>query len=155
MTSTQSVLSPRHHPRIVGLMVLQCASMVVTAVLHLSGVVQGRSNTFNATAAGIAEAVICAVLLWGAIALGRRGAAARGGGGGAPRPLAIGTTLFAIIGFIFGLSISASYGALPDIVYHSTVLCLLIVTLVLIVRIRDPKARAGQAPRQARSASRR
>jgi hypothetical protein len=147
MTSTQSVLSPRHHPRIVGFMVLQCASMVVTAVLHLSGVVQGRSSTFNATAAGIAEAVICAVLLWGAIALGRRGAAGR--------PLAIGTTLFAIIGFIFGLSISASYGALPDIVYHSTVLCLLIVTLVLIVLIRDPRTRAGEVPRRARSASRR
>lgn len=99
-------------------------SLAVTSTLHLTGTVQGRdSQVFSATGAGVAEAVIGAGLLWGAISLAR-GAMA----------VALWTTGFAIVAFVFGLSISARGGTLPDIAYHTTVLPLLVLNLVLIRR---------------------
>lgn len=107
------------------------ASLAVTSALHLSGAVQGRDNqVFSPLGAGVAEAVIGAALLWGAVSLAR--------GGPAGRPVALGTTGFAIIGFGYGLSVSIRGGALPDICYHATVLPVLVVTLVLILRLRRP-----------------
>jgi hypothetical protein len=107
---------------------LLAASLALVSALHLVGLVHGRGAPFNATAAGIAEAVICLVLLWGASALARRGA--RG------RPGALAATGFAIAGFCFGFIFTVQGGDLPDIAYHATGLPLLIVTLVLIARTR-------------------
>jgi hypothetical protein len=116
------------HRRIAALMMVEAASLAVASTLHLSGLVHGRAQPYNASGAGIAEAVICVVLLLGASALARR----REAGG----PAARAATGFAIAGFIFGLSITVQGGDLPDIAYHATVLPLLIITFVLIVRYR-------------------
>jgi hypothetical protein len=108
------------------LMVVQAVSLAVASALHLSGV-----DGHDATGAGIAEAVICVVLLGGAIAYRR-----------APwgRPAALAATGFAIAGFCYGLSVTARGGDLPDVVYHATVLPLLVVTMILIVRAKTPTA---------------
>jgi hypothetical protein len=136
-----SVIFPQHR-RVVGLMALLVASLAVTSALHLSGAVQGRNNqVFSSLGAGTAEAVIGLALLWGAVSLAR--------GGAAGRAVALGTTGFAIVGFGFGLSISAGGGTLPDICYHATVLPILVVTLVLILRARGPRVTASQVPQQA------
>jgi len=107
-------------------MVVQAVSLAVASALHLSGV-----DGHDATGAGIAEAVICVVLLGGAIAYRR-----------APwgRPAALAATGFAIAGFCYGLSVTARGGDLPDVVYHATVLPLLVVTMILIVRAKTPTA---------------
>lgn len=114
---------------IAALMVVQAASLAVASALHLSGV-----DGHDATGAGIAEAVICVVLLGGAIAYRR----ADWG-----RPAAIAATGFAIAGFCYGLSLTARGDDLPDLVYHATVLPLLLVTMVLIIRARPPAGAAG------------
>jgi len=141
-----SVIFPQHR-RVTGLLALLTASLAVTSALHLSGAVQGRDNqVFSPLGAGVAEAVIGAVLLWGAVSLAR--------GGAAGRRVALGATGFAIAGFGYGLSISARGGTLPDICYHATVLPILIVTFVLILRARPRlRAKAGHAPQQAHRAA--
>lgn len=127
------------HRRVIGLMALLVASMAVTSALHLSGAVQGRDGEiFNPLAAGIAEAVIGVAVTWGAVSLARRGTAGR--------PVALGTTGFAIAGFGYGLSVSARGGTLPDLCYHATVLPILIITLVLIVRLRGARTPDNRVP---------
>lgn len=111
---------------ITALMGLEAASLAVASALHLSGLVHGHGHGFSPTGAGIPEAVIGVVLLWGAVSLARRGPAGR--------PTALGATVFAIAGFIVGLTFTTRGGDLPDIAYHATVLPLLLVTLVLILR---------------------
>jgi len=140
------VIFPQHR-RITGLMALIVASLAVTSALHVSGAVQGRDNqVFSSLYAGVAEALIGAALLWGAVSLAR--------GGPEGRRVALGTTAFAIVGFGYGLSVSARGGALPDICYHATVLPMLIVTFVLILRIRrGPRDEASQTPQQASRAA--
>lgn len=109
-------------------MAAQAASLAVVSALHLSG-----ADEHDATGAGIAEAVICVVLLGGATAYRR----ADWG-----RPAAIAATGFAIAGFCYGLSLTARGGDLPDLVYHAAVLPLLIVTMVLIIRAKPPTTAA-------------
>jgi hypothetical protein len=105
---------------IAALMVLEAASLAVASALHLSG-----AGGNDATGAGIAEAVICVVLLGGTIAYLR---ASWG------RTAALATTGFAIAGFCYGLSVTVRGGDAGDVAYHATVLPLLIVTMILIVR---------------------
>lgn len=113
--------------RITALMALLVGSLAVTSGLHLSGAVQGRNNqVYSPFAAGVAEALIGVALLWGAVCLSR--------GSRAGRAVALGTTIFAIVGFGYGLSVSIRGGTLPDICYHATVLPILVVTFVLILR---------------------
>jgi hypothetical protein len=78
-----------------------------------------------ARGAGVAEAVIAAALVLGAIGFARRGQRGRTGAQGA-----IG---FAIVGFVFGLTITIPSGSGVDIAYHLTVLPLLVLTLVLLL----------------------
>lgn len=125
------------HRRIAALMLLQAVSLAVESALHLSDTVHPSSGG-GETYAGVAEAIICVALLWGASSLGRRGAAGY--------KVALGTTVFAIAGFCLGLSITASSGYIPDIAYHVTVLPILIITLALIVRIGRGRAGVGQKP---------
>jgi hypothetical protein len=121
-------------------MAVLVASLAVTSSLHLSGAVQGRDKqVFSSLGAGVAEAVIGVALLWGAVSLAR--------GGPAGRTVALWTTGFAIVGFCYGLSLSASGGTLPDICYHATVLPILVVTFVLIRRIRRPPGGGGSLRR--------
>jgi hypothetical protein len=103
-----------------------------------------RSRGSAETDAGVAEAVICVALLWGAGSLARRGAAGY--------RAALWTTVFAIAGFCLGLSITVPSGYVPDIADHATVLPILVITCTLIVRSARPGDGAGQAPRQDRQA---
>jgi peptidoglycan/LPS O-acetylase OafA/YrhL len=113
------------------IMTVVAATLLVASLLHLAGLVHGHAKPFNPTAAGIAEAVIAAVLIWGASAIvrsNRRG-----------RPVALGTIIFAIAGFVFGLTFTIQGGDLPDITYHATMLPLVITCLVMLLGVRIPR----------------
>lgn len=130
-------ISPRHR-RIAGLMLLVAVSLAVQSALHLSGAIHPTPGGTE-TPAGIAEAVICVALLWGSSALARRGPAGY--------RIALWTDVFAVAGFIIGLSVTIPSGYIPDIAYHATVLPILIITVALIVRYGAPERwrRAGTA----------
>ena len=118
----------RRSRRIAVVMTLVAASLAVESALHLSGAVGAGAKPFDPTDAGIAEAVIGAVLVSGAAALWR-----------APdrsRPFATGATVFAIVGFLVGLSFTARPGHGPDLVYHLAVLPILVGTLAVQLRSR-------------------
>ncbi len=59
-------------PTVATLMMLEAVSLAVASALHLAGMVHGRSASFDPDAAGIAEAVIGAVLAAGATRLVHR-----------------------------------------------------------------------------------
>ena len=101
-------------------------SLAIMSALHLAGLVHGRSKPFDEIGAGTAEAVICVVLAGGALSVMRLVRHWRA--------IGLATTAFAILGFAYGLSVTTRGGTLPDVVYHSTVLPLLIVTFVLFAR---------------------
>jgi hypothetical protein len=91
------------------------------SVLHLAGTF-GRG-----TDAGIAEAVIGAVLVAGAVALAR----------GGDRRAALAATAFAIAGFLVGLRFTIDDGGV-ELAYHLAVLPLLVLTLTALIRARAP-----------------
>jgi hypothetical protein len=105
------------------LMLLMAASLAVVSVLHLSNLVGGGGQDAPGDA-GIAEAIICVVLLAGAAALARRHrhglTAARAG------------VAFAVVGFIVGLTFTLRGGVAFDVAYHLTGLAVLLVTLGLL-----------------------
>src|SRR5205823_4899523 len=105
-------------------------SLGVASALHLSGLVHGRSVSFDPDSAGIAEAVIGVVLAVAALVMFRLPARARAVG--------IAATIFALVGFLVGMSETARGGDVPDIVYHATVIPLLIAGLVLLIRSNRP-----------------
>jgi hypothetical protein len=114
------------------------ATLGIASVLHLAGLVHGRSQPFNATHAGIAEAIIAAVLAGGAVAVVRTPDHAR--------TVALGALAFATVGFGVGLNFTARGGHLADIAYHVAVLPLLIGSLIVLIRTREPVSSKGQRP---------
>ncbi len=108
------------------LMLVETTALAVAAWLHLAGHVEGRAAIFDPHDAGIAEALIAAVLAVGAFELLRRGRAAR--------TIGIVTNGFAIAGFLVGLSITARAGHAPDIAFHVVVLPLLVVSVIALAR---------------------
>jgi hypothetical protein len=110
---------------IAALMGFEAATLIVASTLHLAGAVNNGKPPFRPDRAGIAEAIIAAVLTAGAFALAR-----------GRRRVAAGTVAFAIAGFIVGLSMTIRGGATVDIAYHATVLPLLLITFAVLVRIR-------------------
>lgn len=112
-----------------GIMGAEAVTLAVMSSLHLSGLLRPGTEASAGTDAGIAEGILCFVLLWGASGLVRRG------GGG--RRLALGTAAFTIAGFCLGLSITARGGDVTDIAYHATMLPILAATFVLLLRSRD------------------
>jgi len=120
--------------RVAVLAAVIAASLAVASGLHLSGAVHGAAAPYDAGSAGIAEAVIGAVLAATAVALARSGGRARRTG-----LLGFG---FSIAGFGVGLSITAQGGHWPDIAYHVAVLPLLIGCFVALVRA--PRSSGGQ-----------
>ncbi len=92
-------ISPRYR-RIAVLMLLAAVSLGVEATLHVSGTV--RYNGGNETTAGYSEAVIVAVLLFGTFRLARRGSTGH--------TAALVATVFAIAGFILGLTYTVPSG---------------------------------------------
>lgn len=128
--------SRRIDRRVATLMIVIAASLAVASTVHLAGHVRGRSDLFDARDAGIAEAVIGAVLLAGAAAMFSAPARAR--------TVGLATTGFAIVGFLVGLSITARAGHLPDIAYHLTVLPFLVGAFVALYRSARPGPRADR-----------
>jgi hypothetical protein len=120
------------------LMALEAISLAAASSLHFAGLVHGRTSSFDPDAAGIAEAVIGAVLGAAAAALFRGGIRAR--------PIGIGASSFALVGFLVGISETARGGHAPDIAYHATVIPLLILGLTLLVRTRQPSAGLRSRP---------
>jgi MFS family permease len=122
--------------KIAVMLVIVAASLAVGSVLHLTGLVHGRSNAFDPDDAGIAEAAIAAVLAAGSIAMFRTPRRAHAVG--------LATIGFAIVGFVIGLTETTRGGHLPDIAYHSVVLPILIASLVALLRpSRDSPAPPG------------
>jgi hypothetical protein len=131
-------------PRIAGLMIFAAGTLVVASTLHLTGAVDDGRPPFRADRAGIAEAIIAAVLLSGALALLR----------GRWR-ITIGAIVFAIAGFGVGLSMTTRGGATGDIAYHATMLPILLFTLLAASRAQRSQqhqkirmAGAGEAGRE-------
>jgi len=121
----------RHGPaiRYVGaVMAFVVATLVVASFIHLVADVRGRTDLFDSTDAGIAEAIIAGVLVAGIVAMIRNPRRAR----------AIGITAagFATVGFVVGLGITARSAHMPDIAYHLSILPLLVVSIVVLVRAR-------------------
>jgi hypothetical protein len=120
------------------LIALEASTLAVMSVLHLTGVLAGGRSPFNRNHAGIAEAVICLVLIGGAGALAgyRR----------AGRAIALGALGFAILGFIVGLSFTIQGGDAIDIAYHATLLPLLLATLAVLWKGPSARPQARPAP---------
>jgi hypothetical protein len=129
--------------KIAALMALEAASLAVAAALHLSGRVHGRGAPFDADHAGIAEAIIGACLLVGAIVMIRVPGRARATG--------IVLNCFAVAGFLLGLSMTARGGDVPDITYHLVVLPLLIGSVIALARA-TPTGAHGVRPARSKEA---
>ena len=119
---------------------LEASTLAIMSALHLTGILAGGTRPFRPTDAGIAEAVIGAVLIGGAVALARD--PLRGG------VIALAALGFAILGVIAGLSFTIQGGDAIDIAYHTTILPLLLITLAamsrkLSVRPHPPAAPSG------------
>lgn len=120
-------------------MILIGVSLTVASIVHLVGHVEGRSELYDASDAGIAEAVIAAVLTAGAVMMIRVPRSAR--------IVGLAATAFAVAGFLVGLSITARAGHLPDIAFHAAILPLLIVILVAFLRMPRPTQLDPSKPR--------
>jgi len=121
-------------PRLRGALLLMCAeavSLAIVSPLHLAGTIQGGVG------AGAGEAVICAVLVFGALWVLRTTSRWRA--------VALGTTAFAIVGFGYGLSVTSRGGAVFDVAYHAAVLPLLFVTFGLLASAGPSSARPTSA----------
>jgi hypothetical protein len=135
MTSNESLyrqnkspLAPITRRRLATLMTAVAVTLGCASALHLSGGVHGRSSPFDATHAGIAEAVIGIVLAGGAAAVVRFPQRARS--------IAVAAIGFATVGFVVGLNFTARGGHLPDVIYHVALLPVLLGSLVVLLRAR-------------------
>jgi asparagine N-glycosylation enzyme membrane subunit Stt3 len=109
------------------------ATLAVMSSLHLSGILGGGTRPFDRLDAGVAEAVICLALAYGAIRLLRR----RPGG----QAVALAATGFAVVGFLVGLRFTLGGGGAIDIAYHLSALPILLIVLIALLRIRARKTR--------------
>lgn len=103
-------------------MTAEAATLAAAATLHLTRALDSGSKPSDLDPAGVAEAVICVVLLAGAAALFRDPVQGR--------PTALGAVGFAIFGFIVGLTFTISGGPAVDLAYHAVMLPILIATAV-------------------------
>jgi peptidoglycan/LPS O-acetylase OafA/YrhL len=115
-------------------MLIVAASLAVMSSLHLAGVLGTHADSYNGTAAGIAEAIIGIALVVGAIAARRDPEAGR--------RTAIAAMAFAVAGFLLGISITAPSGYVPDVAYHASVLPILIGNLVVLMVAGRQRPRA-------------
>jgi hypothetical protein len=109
------------------LMSLAAVTLGVASYLHRDGHIPLGFTVINGErfhGASIPEAVIAFVVAVGgiaALAVPRRA-----------RPVALGTTTFAILGVAYGLSVTAGTGRVIDIAYHSALLAVLLATGVVL-----------------------
>lgn len=66
------------------------------------------------------------------------------------RPAAVAANSFAILGVAYGMTITVASGRIADIVYHSALMALLLVTEVRLLRRPEPPRMRGAAPVTAR-----
>jgi len=112
--------------RLAAVMAFEAATLAAFAALHLSGLLRPGSGSSNGYGAGVAEAIICLVLVLGLRAFVR--SPARG------RPTALAATAFAILGFIVGLTFTVRGGAPVDLIYHATMFPILVLTGLMLGR---------------------
>ena len=77
MNEVSTASGERRTERVAAVMVLVAATLAVASAVHLFGHVHGRNGMFQSDDAGIAEAIIGAVLVVGAFAMWRSPARAR------------------------------------------------------------------------------
>ena len=131
MTAAQhQVRSPGAQRPIAGLVSFEAAALAAMAFLHLTGILAGGHKPFAPSQAGIAEAIICIVLAYGASALMRQPPRQR---------IARATIAVAILGFIVGLVFTVQGGDAIDLAFHATMLPLLILTLLALLRTPTPR----------------
>jgi hypothetical protein len=127
------------------LMLASALTFGVASYLHLDGRIALGFTTVtgeNFTGAAVPEAVIGAVLAVGAaFLLASRGAA---------RGIALGATIFAIAGTVYGMTVilGGTVSRPADLVYHSAILAVLLATLaalLLVGRAREGGV-SGRAP---------
>jgi hypothetical protein len=97
---------------------LTALSLAVFATLHMAGALHVGSSSKPSYGAGVAEALICIVLLGGSLGRSRRAALSAVG--------------FAIFGFLVGLTFTIDGGSPIDLAYHLVVLPVLIATAALL-----------------------
>jgi hypothetical protein len=131
-------LNRRVRQPIAALIGLEASTLAIMSVLHLTAILAGGTRPFNRTHAGIAEAVICVVLIGGAAALVRDPLSGR--------TIARGTIGFAILGVIAGLNFTIQGGDAIDVAYHATLLPLLLVTLAALWREASARPQTPPAP---------
>jgi hypothetical protein len=134
LSANHSHHRPVSESTILALMSFVAATLVVMSALHLTGTIDATGSSNGRSGAGVAEAVIAAALVLGAIGLARRPRRRTGA------QVAVG---LAIVGFVFGLTITIPGGSGVDIAYHLTVLPLLVLTLFLL-----PPAQPRAIPRR-------
>jgi MFS family permease len=136
--STMRNLNRRVRQPIAALIGLAASTLAIMSVLHLTGILAGGTRPFNRTHAGIAEAVICVVLIGGAAALARDPLHGR--------PISLGTIGFAILGVVVGLNFTIQGGDAIDIAYHATLLPLLLITFAALWKGVSDRPQAPPAP---------
>ena len=114
------------------LMGVVAATLAVMSVLHLSGILGTGTRPFDRVDAGLAEAVICLALAYGAMRLRRSQPGAH--------TVALAATGFAVVGFLVGVRFTLGGGGAIDVAYHLSALPILLVTLVSLLRIRPRDA---------------
>jgi hypothetical protein len=116
------------------LMSAAAVTLAVASLLHFGVSVSLGPATVSDPfkGAAIPEAVIAAVVAVGAVTVLTRRVAASW--------VALGTTLFGLLGTAYGLTVTVPRGDLGDIVYHLSLLTLLVATLglLLVSRARRP-----------------
>jgi hypothetical protein len=119
-------------------MTLATMTLVVASILHFGVAVGGVHDPYRDAA--IPEAAIAAVLACGVARVATRSASAW--------PLAVGTTVFAILGFLVGLRFTLFAADTPragDVVYHVGGLALLLVTATLLLTAAGRRALRAKA----------
>jgi hypothetical protein len=136
---------PAYERQVALLMYAVAATLAVMSFLHLSGIL-GGTKPFDPSSAGVAEAVICLALSYGATGLLRRWPRAQ--------KVALAATGFAIVGFIIGLRFTLEGGEAIDIAYHLSVLPILLGTLIALLRIRTRGTHGGRRTVRANNGAR-
>jgi hypothetical protein len=114
-------------------------SLLVMSVLHLTHVITGGSPPYDPDAAGTAEGAIALVLLVAADRLRREPDTAQG--------FALGALVFAVLGFVVGLTLTTTGGTTVDVAYHCVGLPLLLFALWRQARVVRTARRAAEADR--------
>jgi len=109
------------------LLSLAAVTLAVASMLHFGVAIQLGSATISDPFAGAAipEAVIAVVVAAGALTTFVRLAAARW--------LAPAATLFALVGTVYGLTVTLRRGQVGDVAYHLALLTMLVVAAILLL----------------------